>query len=111
MNILDLWKNIERLSVNEFMCLLFGLEPGTIDFDCGNQKDWPKGAVPIYRALTADIVSRKLYVYDDPQLIEFADSRVPHTHEPWWSGGQLYRYQIVKWLAAKGIQSELLLSG
>ena len=107
MDALDHWKIVQELSVDEFMCLFFGLEPGTVNFYSGNPKDWPKGAEPLYRALTADILSRKLDIkFENPQIEELAYSRAFHTAEPFWTDGKLYRHQLVKWLAEKGIQSD-----
>ena len=60
---LDLWQHVQELSVDEFMCLLFGFEPGEIKFDYGNPTDWPKYADLIYRMLTED-----LHAHDRPRF-------------------------------------------
>ena len=112
MNTLDLWKNVEKLSVDEFMHLLLGLEPGTENFSFyGRQFTWPKKAVPIYNMLAEDIKSGKLSVaiegyWNDPRVNKQLVSHYAHTGEPWWEDGKLDKHELVKWLAEKGIQSE-----
>ena len=110
MSNLDLWKNVKRLSVDEFMCLLFGLEPGAVKFDYGDSEEWPEKAEPIYRALAEDIQAGKLYVFIDtqldPRLNDFLASHYFHTGEPWWYDGKLSKYALKEWLAKKNIQSD-----
>ena len=118
MSTLDLWKNIEKLSVDEFMCLLFGLEPGTVKFDYGDPKEWPKNADLIYRTLTDDIQAKKLHVtFDeicgDPFYNGAYDRFYAGTDNPWWADGgdlhtvgKLHKHQLVKWLAEKNISSD-----
>lgn len=118
MNTLDLWKNVEYLSVDEFMCLLFGLEPGTVKFDYGNPRDWPEQAAVIYRILTDDIQAKKLHVtfddtWGDPFINGAYDRFYAGTDNPWWADGgdlhtigKLLKKRLVKWLAEKDIQSD-----
>ena len=118
MKSLDLWKKIEKLSVDEFMCLLFGLEPGTVKFDYGNPKDWPENADLIYRILTDDIQAKKLHVsFDeicgDPFYNGAYDRFYAGTDNPWWADGcdlhtvgKLHKHDLVKWLAGKKILSD-----
>lgn len=111
MNILDLWKSVGKLSVDEFMCLFFELEPGTVKFDNGNPEEWPKGAVPIYNTLIEDIRAGKLYVFIedsslDPRFNEEFASQSFQSGKPWWVNGKLSKYAIKKWLAEKNIPSD-----
>jgi len=110
MSNLDVWKKVGKLSVDEFMCLLFGLEPGTVKFDYGDPKEWPKKAEPIYRSLTEDIRAGKLYVFIDtrldPKFNEDLASHYFHTGDPWWENGKLSKYALKDWLAKKNIQSD-----
>lgn len=114
MNELDFWKNVPKLSVDEFMCLLFGLEPGAVRFDYGNPKEWPKGAEPVYRTLIGDVglgVDSKLRVVfdndqDNPWNNEYAASHYFHTGEPWWYDGKIYTRQLKEWLIEKRVPSK-----
>ena len=64
-------KNEETLSVDEFMCLLFGLEPGTMKFDDRDSKDLPEGATLAYDMLMKDIEAKKLHVsVEDGKLLK-----------------------------------------
>ena len=64
--------NEEKISADEFMCLLFRIEPGTLKFDDENsKKDWPWGAALIYGQLTRDIKAKKLSVsLEDGKLLK-----------------------------------------
>lgn len=109
MNSLRLWENIKKLSVDEFMCLLFEKKPGTIQFDYGDSKDWPDNAIPIYRLLTEDIKTRKLHVFfedpsHDPCVNDYM-SNIFSTDIPWWTDGKLYKNQLVNWLVENDIPS------
>lgn len=116
-NTLDLWKNVEKLSVDEFMCLLFGLEPGTVKFDYGDPKEWPENAGLLYRILADDIQAKRLRVtFDDINGDPFYNGAYDRFYamndNPWWAdggslhcGGKLHRYELVKWLSQKGIPS------
>ena len=118
MNRLELWKKVSPLSVDEFMCLLFGLEPGTMAFDYGDPKDWPENADLVYRMLTADIQARKLCVLfedidGDPFRNGAYDRFYADNDNPWWaecdginSIGKIHRRAFVKWLAEKNIPSD-----
>jgi pyruvate/2-oxoglutarate dehydrogenase complex dihydrolipoamide acyltransferase (E2) component len=117
-NRLNLWKNIEELSVDEFMCLLFELEPGTVQFDYGNPKSWPENADLIYRMLTKDLQAKKLRVFfddinGDPFYNGAYDLFYAGNDNPWWAAcdginsvGKIHRRELVKWLAEKGITSD-----
>ena len=111
MNTLDLWKNVGKLSVDESMCLIFGLVPGTVKFDYGNPDKWPRGAVPVYIMLTKAIQSGKLHVFiedsgHDPRRDEELASQYFHSDEPWWVDGKLSKYALKKWLVEKNIPSD-----
>jgi hypothetical protein len=117
MNRLELWKKVSPLSVDEFMCLLFGIEPGTMAFDYGDPKYWPENADLIYRMLTADIQVRKLCVFfedinGDPFRNGAYDRFYSGTDNPWWAAcdtnsvGKIHRRELVKWLAEKKIPSD-----
>jgi hypothetical protein len=115
---LDLWKNVEKLTVDEFMCLLFGLEPGTVKFDYGNPKEWPENADLVYRILADDLHAKKLrvtfdYMPGDPFNNGAYDKFYAMTDDPWWAAGsdlhdvgKLRKRDLVKWLADKNIQSD-----
>ena len=113
MNELDLWKQVPKLSVDEFMNLIFGLVPGTVKFDYGNPENWPNGAAIIYKLLTADIWAEKLFVtiddpHHDPRLSEYFHERYGLSGNPWWADaeGKLSKRQLINWLEEKSIPSE-----
>ena len=113
MGTLDLWKHVKKLSVDEFMNLLFELEPGTVKFDYGNPDCWPKGAAVIYKLLTDDIRAEKLYVtiddpHRDPRISEYFSETYGLAGNPWWADGEgkLFRGQLIKWLVKYEISSE-----
>lgn len=111
MKTLDLWKHVAILSVDEFMCLLFGYKPGTMKFDYGNPKDWPEGADIIYKLLADDIWTGKLHAffedpYLDPRDNQFFSEEYEQPRNPWWQNAKLFKHQLVKWLGEKGIPSE-----
>jgi len=107
-NKLDLWKSFPKLSVHEFICLLFGIEPEKAKFSYDNPEGWPEGAWLVYRALTEDIEFKKLdVVFDNSHIEDLAYARAHHTAEPFWTDGKLYRHQLVKWLAERGIPSKI----
>ena len=115
MNELDLWKQVPKLSVDEFMNLIFGLVPGTVKFDYGNPENWPNGAAVIYKLLTADIWAEKLFVtiddpHRDPRISEYFSERYGLSGNPWWADvdGKLSKHQLIEWLEKKGIPSEFL---
>ena len=115
---LDLWKHVQELSVDEFMCLLFGLEPEAMKFDYGNPTDWPKNADLIYRMLTEDLQAKKLHVFfddigGDPFYNGAYDKFYAGSTNPWWAAcdgincvGKIQRAELVKWLKEKEIPSE-----
>ena len=110
-NHLDLYKHLQWLSIDDFMCLLFGYKPGTIKFDYGDPKDWPEHADIIYKLLSADILAKKLdVVFDDPHRdprgYEFFSESYEQPGNPWWEDGKLHKHQLVEWLAEKKIPSE-----
>ena len=114
---LDLWKHVQKLSVDEFMCLMFGFEPGAMKFDYGNPTDWPKNADLIYRMLTEDLQAKKLPVFfeemaGDPFYNGAYDKFYAGNNNPWWAAcdgincvGKIQRCELVKWLAEKNIPS------
>lgn len=116
-NSLDLWQHVQELSVDEFMCLLFGLEPGAVKFDYGNPKDWPKNADLIYRMLTEDLQAKKLRVFfddicGDPFYNGAYDRFYAGSDNPWWAAcsginsvGKIHRRELVKWLTKNKIPS------
>ena len=118
MNRLELWKNVSPLSVDEFMCLLFELEPGTVQFDYGDQKLWPENADLIYRMLSEDLHAKKLCVlFDDISGDPFYNGAYDRFYagndNPWWAAcsginsvGKIHRRELVKWLLEKGIPSD-----
>jgi hypothetical protein len=110
-NPFDSYKHIDWLSVDEFMCLLFGLEPGTVKFDYGDPEDWPKGAGLIYRMLTEGINTQKFYVFFEkpelnPSINEQLGAFLFGEGQPWWNEGKLHKRELVKWLEEKGITSK-----
>ena len=104
--LVGLWRNVQILSVEEFMCLLFWLEPGTVDFYHGSSKDWPKGAVPIYRTLVEDINARKFDFIFETRAEKLYYAHYSTIPIAFWNGGQLHKHQLLQWLDEKGIQSE-----
>lgn len=112
MNAFNLWKNVEKLSVDEFMCLLFDLTPGTVKFDYGNPELWPDGADIIYKLLSRDIWAEKLFViiadpHRDPRNSEYFSETYGLSGNPWWADGdgKLYKRQLIKWLVENKISS------
>ena len=105
MNTLNLWNNVPELSVDEFMCLLFGLKPGTVKFDYGKPEEWPEGAVPVYRMLAADIQSKRLsvfydYIDADPRYNGAYERFYVGTDNPWWESS-LIPLQVASLLKQK----------
>ena len=107
MSNLELLKNApQQLSVDEFMRLLFGVDPGALFFDYGDEKDWPKGAAPIYRMLTEDIKARKLLVFlpkESPfyHLYNNIANDLSLLDSPWWHDGKLLKSSLIGWLEEK----------
>ena len=113
MNFLELWKNVEKLSVDEFMCLLFKLTPGTVKFDYGNPELWPEGAAIVYKLLSTDIWAEKLFVaiddpHRDPRISAYFFETYGLSGNPWWADaeGKLTKRQLITWLEEKGLHSE-----
>ena len=95
------------------MCLLFGLEPGTVKFDYGNPEFWPEGSAIVYKLLTSDIRAEKLFVviedpHRDPRISEYFSEIYGLSGNPWWADaeGKLFKRQLIEWLEAKGISSD-----
>lgn len=110
MNTLDLWKHVQWLSVDEFMCLLFGLKPGSVKFDYGKPEHWPENDDIIYKLLFNDIMSEKLHVHfqdplRDPRQGKYFGEEYAQPGNPWWEEGKLHKSQLVKWLTEKDIPS------
>lgn len=112
MDELALWKTVPKLSVDEFMCLLFGIIPGNIKFDYGKKDEWPSGAEAVYQLLAKSIRNYRLKVtYDnsdhDPHNIAngYAVAYYNENNEPWWHGGKISKEALRKWLIAHNIQS------
>lgn len=113
MNAFDLWKNVEKLSVDEFMCLLFDLTPGTVKFDYGNPELWPDGADIVYKLLFRDIWAEKLFVtiadpHRDPRNSEYFSETYGLSGNPWWADGdgKLHKRQLIEWLSENKISSK-----
>lgn len=113
MDELNLWKQVPKLSVDEFMNLLFGLVPGTVKFDYGNPESWPKGSAIIHKLLTDDIRAEKLFVmiadpHRDPRISEYFSEIYGLSGNPWWADadGKLFRHQLIEWLEENKIPSK-----
>lgn len=111
MNALELWKHKQWLSVDEFMCLLFELKPGSVKFDYGKPEEWPEHADIIYQLLFADVMAGKLHVHfqdphRDPRQNEYFGDEYLQPGNPWWEEGKIHQRELVKWLAEQKIPSD-----
>lgn len=105
MDNLEAWENIENLTVDEFMCLVLGYEPGSFKFDFGYPKDWPEGAELIYKILVQDIENDRFSLgYDTPADIIDAPS-VRNTGYPWWHHGKIEQKSLKAWVIKRSIKS------
>ena len=120
---LDLWRKSPYLTVDEFMCLLLGYEPGTYRFDYETTSNMPSDAVPIYRMLTKDICEFKLDIYfygikvtSKSELLSIDEKlqsggMIASTYNRggyWWNNGKILTEDLKKWVKDKGIESKFL---
>ena len=95
-------KNEEKFSVDEFMCLLFKIEPGKVNFNDGDSKDWPSGAGLVFVNLMENIKTKQLQVAfenqeSNPFLNEQHDESLFSKGAPWLKDGKLLKSELEEW--------------